>query len=48
MSIGIAGRETGQPLDGDLFEAANGALEKAKAQGYNRVELAAAPSDNTR
>lgn len=48
VSIGIAGRETGQPLDGDLFEAANGALEQAKAQGYNRVELAAAPSDNTR
>lgn len=44
VSIGVAGRDCGQPMDGDLFELANDALKKAKAQGYNRVELAAAVS----
>jgi len=37
VSIGVAGREAGQPPPGDLFALAEGALREAKAQGRNRV-----------
>jgi diguanylate cyclase (GGDEF)-like protein len=46
VSVGVAGLEGGESLEGDLLALAAQALGKAKAAGYNRVELAAAPSES--
>lgn len=39
VSIGVAGREAGAKLDGDLFALAEKGLKRAKSEGRNRVVL---------